>query len=269
MKQIPKSINRFIAGKAYKMNEIGMSGSKVLMFEDMVLKIQEYNPEVENEYRICQWLKEKLPVPEILAWETMDDGPKKPLLNWCLMTKMPGQMLCDEDLIKQPKQLMELAARGLHMLWDIDISHCPCDSRLDIKLQMARYNVEQGKVDIENTEPETFGPGGFKDPMELLQWLETHRPDEDLVLTHGDYCLPNIFAHKGQIIGFIDLGKMGIGDPWQDIAIVLRSLKHNFNGKYTKGKAYSGFSAENFLKHLGVKMDFDKWRYYTLLDELF
>ena len=35
-------------------------------------------------------------------------------------------------------------------------------------------------------------------------------------LIHGDFCLPNILAVDDKVVGFIDLGDSGIGDPWRD-----------------------------------------------------
>ena len=118
-------------------------------------------------------------------------------------------------------------------------------------------------------EPETFGKGGFKDPRELLEWLKNNRPPEDIVLTHGDYCLPNIFANGDRISGFIDLGKVGPADRWQDIAIAIRSLDHNFDGRYFSGEPIFDFKPQMFLDALGVEMNEEKYRYYYLLDELF
>lgn len=63
-------------------------------------------------------------------------------------------------------------------------------------------------VDMENVEPDTFGPNGFSNQEELLVWLEKNRPQEDIVLTHGDFCLPNVFIDNDKISGFIDFGKM-------------------------------------------------------------
>ena len=104
---------------------------------------------------------------------------------------------------------------------------------------------------------------------ELLNWLKNNRPDEDIVLTHGDYCLPNIFVKENEMSGFIDIGKMGPADRWQDIAIAIRSLKHNFDGKYTDGKKIFNFKPQMFLDALGVDFDNQKYNYYFLLDELF
>ena len=47
--------------------------------------------------------------------------------------------------------------------------------------------------------------------------------------------MPNVFADGDRISGFIDLGKAGKADRWQDLAICYRSLKHNFEGRYNGG----------------------------------
>lgn len=58
-------------------------------------------------------------------------------------------------------------------------------------------------------------------------------------------------------------------DRWQDIAIALRSLDHNFAGNYNGGKKYFDFKHQMLLNELDIDMDYDKYRYYILLDELF
>ena len=110
--------------------------------------------------------------------------------------------------------------------------------------------------------------GEGRDPEELLGWLEDHRPSFEPVLSHGDFCLPNIFLHDGGISGFIDLGDAGIGDKWRDVALCCRSLKHNFDGSYG-GKVYPDFDPNLLFDALGIEPDREKMRYYTLLDELF
>lgn len=104
--------------------------------------------------------------------------------------------------------------------------------------------------------------------QELLEWLEKNRPEFDPVLSHGDFCLPNVFVENGTISGFIDLGDSGIGDKWRDIALCYRSLKHNFDGTFG-GKVYPDFDPEMLFDALGIEPDREKLRYYILLDELF
>jgi aminoglycoside phosphotransferase len=53
---------------------------------------------------------------------------------------------------------------------------------------------------------------------DLYRELLDKRPDtEDLVFTHGDYCLPNILIDKWDIGGFIDWGRGGISDGLESI----------------------------------------------------
>jgi len=80
--------------------------------------------------------------------------------------------------------------------------------------------------------------------------------------------MPNLFLNKDRFSGFIDLGNCGIADKYQDIALCYRSLLHNFAGVYT-GKAYPKLDEEMFFKELGIEPDWEKIRYYILLDELF
>jgi kanamycin kinase len=52
-------------------------------------------------------------------------------------------------------------------------------------------------------------------------------PGADLVVCHGDYCLPNVFLSDTEPTGYLDLGAVAVGDRWLDLAIGLRSLEHN------------------------------------------
>ena len=264
MIHIPQKIMSIIGGQDYMQNDVGMSESNVLVFPEHVLKIQGQTPETDNEKEIVSWLNGRIPVPQIPVY-CVENGTA-----YTLMSRITGEMLCDEEFLRTPTRLIRFVAEGMKLLWSVDVSDCPCKvSRLDERLKAARRNVELGLVDMDNVEPETFGTGGFANPEELLVWLERNRPEEDIVLTHGDFCLPNVLAEHDHISGFIDLGKMGPADRWQDLAIVLRSLRHNFAGKYTDGKQRFEFEPQMLLDELGVKMDEAKNRYYMLLDELF
>ena len=47
------------------------------------------------------------------------------------------------------------------------------------------------------------------------------------VFVHGDLCLPNILVENGALSGIVDWGRAGFGDPFQDLALAVRSLTHN------------------------------------------
>ena len=93
-----------------------------------------------------------------------------------------------------------------------------------------------------------------------------HRPEEDLVLSHGDYCLPNVFADGQELTGFIDIGLSGVADKWIDIEKGLWSMWANTTGFF--GGKQRPFDRQLLFNALGMQPDEDKLRYYSLLEEL-
>ncbi len=260
---LPEKIKSLIVDEKLETDTVGMSEASVLVGENKVLKVQDYTEEAENEYRMLRFLQGKLPVPLPYAHEVADGK------SYLLMSKCMGQMACSRAYMENLAVLCRLLADGLKKLWRVDIADCPSDQSLFRKLDMAEYNIVNGLVDLDNVEPDTFGENGFQNPAELLQWLRENKPDEELVLSHGDYCLPNIFGVCEEVSGFIDLGKTGIADKWCDIAICYRSLSHNYSGRYQKNITATGFDETKFFQELGIEPNWEKIRYYILLDELF
>ncbi len=262
IKSLPEDIRKHIEGRTYSIDDIGKSGSKILIFDDMVLKITDKSSDDRDAVEMMRWLEGKLPAPGVIAF-TEDD-----IHCYLLMTRVKGKMSCDRYYMERPEVLIPLLAKSIKMLWSIDPKNCPVMKDLDGELQKAEYRVEHGLVDISDAEPDTFGEGGrFKDPKELLTWLKANRPSYEPVLSHGDLCLPNILIENGDISGFIDMGNCGIADKWEDIAMCYRSLRHNFDGTY--GKFYQGIDPNLLFKELGIEPDMEKIDYYILLDELF
>ena len=259
--QIPESILPYIQGKPYSVDGTGMSGSQVLLFPELVLKISKPSVLTPGMVRVMQWLEGKLPAPRVLHFEA--NGEKE----YLLMTRVQGKMACDKIYLAQPDLLLSLLSEALHMLWQVDYSDCPQSRSLEDELAHARYSLENGLVDFSRCEPETFGPGGFKSPEALLLWLESNKPPLEPAFSHGDCCLPNIFFSENRVSGFIDLGDAGIADRWRDLSLCFRSLKHNTDGTY--GHTIYDFQPEKLFDYLGVTPDWDKMRYYLLLDEFF
>lgn len=263
LKNLPYEIYEVVKDQPYKTDSIGESGSTVLLFEDMVLKIEKTSDQSDNEHNVMRWLSGKLPVPKVIAFA------QKNGYNYLLMSKLSGEMSCSDQNLQSIEDTVILLADGIKMLWRVDISACPCINNLDVKLKNAKYNIENDLVDTDDFNEDTLGESGFKDVGDLYDFLLNNRPEEDLVLSHGDYCLPNIFLKDGKVSGFLDLGKTGIADRWQDIALCVRSLKYNIcdwfglrENDYQKYKAL-------FYSRLGMEEDAQKLRYYILLDELF
>jgi aminoglycoside phosphotransferase len=54
------------------------------------------------------------------------------------------------------------------------------------------------------------------------------------VLIHGDYCLPNVLVAEGRLVGIVDVGRAGLGDPRDDLAAGLWTLHYNFGAGYAR-----------------------------------
>ena len=121
--------------------------------------------------------------------------------------------------------------------------------------------MQSGEVQLEPDWQHDF----LHTPEQILQYLEQNRPEEaQVVFSHGDYCLPNLFLQGTAVSGFLDLGRAGMADIWQDIALCVRSLRYNFED-ISAGQA----RIDAFFEELGVQPDARKIEYYILLDEIF
>ena len=90
---------------------------------------------------------------------------------------------------------------------------------------------------------------------------------EELVVGHGDFCLPNILINPETLrpTGVVDLGRMGIAYRYADLALAVRSLVGPLNRQYTPDDARR--SLDRYL--LGQPADNDRIAFYCLLDEFF
>jgi aminoglycoside 3'-phosphotransferase-3 len=52
----------------------------------------------------------------------------------------------------------------------------------------------------------------FRDPNALYAFLKTHKPNEEMIFSHGYFGDSNIFIVNDQVSGFIDLGRSGKAD---------------------------------------------------------
>jgi len=252
--RLPDFIRRIVGDRPYTVDSVGLSDSAVLLFDDAVLKIRRHTPDTEEEVRMMRWLRDRLPVPEVLCYGT--EAGK----SYLLMRRVPGRMACDPYPMGRPAETVRALADGLRMLWNTDISGCPRECRPEEELAEARRRVEAGIPDFE-------GDSEFPTPEALLSWLEDHLPPYDPVLSHGDFCLPNVFLENGAVCGMIDLGGAGVADRYRDIADCYGSIVRNTDGTY--GVTYPAFDPNLFLQELGISPEDEKLRYWLLLQKLF
>lgn len=253
---LPPRLSKLLSQMSVEENKIGCSTAGVYRFSSdtntYFLKVEPTSGELEIEYKNILWLQDKLPVPQVIEWISDTD------YNYLLLSEINGKMLCDDYYLQNPLLAVLILAKGIKLLQSMNIENCPINNSLDKKLKTAAENIKHNRVDMNDWESSS---NGFSSPQDMLTFLCSNKPkNEELVFTHGDYCLPNIFGDNEQLTGFIDLGRAGIADMWQDVALCIRSLWHNFNTK-----EYDSL----LLKQIGIPINKEKLEYYILLDELF
>ena len=243
--------------------DIGCSGATVIDYGDRFLKVQEDCNVSANEFRMLRWLQGRVPVPRLIA-SAQADGKR-----WLVSSRMPGAYLCTEALLDDQPRLAELCAQALRKLWAVDVADCPTRRTLDEKFAEIESGLRGGWITCEQAGDLSIydvSAGGFKSPAALFDWLVKHRPQEELVLSHGDLCLPNIFADENGLTGFIDVGLAGVADKWVDIEKCLWSMWANTTGFF--GGKMRSFDRRLLFDALGMTPDEDRLRYYSLLDAL-
>jgi kanamycin kinase/aminoglycoside 3'-phosphotransferase-3 len=228
----------------------------VVQYGDLVLKIEDDHAESRREHEMLAWLQGRLPVPSIIA-STMDHGRR-----YLLTSRLPGRMACAKENLADITNLIDVLADALRLLWEVDTTSCPQRRTLDTVLVEVEHRLNHGQIDMDDVDS-IWVPKRFPTLASALTWLNHNRPVEDLVFSHGDCCLPNLFVTDGRLCGVLDLGRSGIADRYQDIALLLRSLRYNLGHRWDERYEMRLFD------RLGCKPDRHKITYYTLLDEFF
>jgi len=248
-------VEEFIKDAKLNNIDIGCSGDRIveIIKENKIYFLKEtISGKLDKEYFLLNWLKDKLPVPEIVYFST--DKEK----SYLITRKLSGEMICCDEIFDYPEKVIPLAADSLKILESVDISGCPIINNIDIKLAIAKHNMEMNLIKPENMEKETKNK--FKTIEAVYKYLVENKPEEQLCFSHGDLSLPNIFYKDDEISGFLDLGDAGIADYWYDIAILVKSIRRNYEDvKYEK----------MLFDCLNVEPDYNKIEYYILLTELF
>jgi aminoglycoside 3'-phosphotransferase II len=173
---------------------------------------------------------------------------------WLVMDCLPGRNAAASD--DSPILKIREIAAALRAIHALDPESCPFDESIGIKLARASARLKLGQVDEEDLEHETG-----KTPAELLRDVERLRPTtEDMVVTHGDACLENVMLLGGHFAGFIDCGRLGRSDRYQDLALACRSISEQIGAEWIG----------RFLGMCGVSsLDEERACFYRLLDEFF
>jgi kanamycin kinase len=217
------------------------------------LKVTPAGVGLPDEATRLRWAAGWVRVPAVIEYGT--DGDREWLMTGALAgidaTAHPWR---ESD----PRRLAVEFARGLRAFHEaIPTDECPFDLSLATALRQAHARAAAGLID-----PAEVGLPVDAALARVAQLVARapagHR--EDLVVCHGDYCLPNAFLTDDQVTGFLDLGALALADRWLDLAVALRSLSAPDN----LGPGYE----QDFLDAYGVGLDERRRTLYLLLYDL-
>lgn len=258
---LPADLQALLVGASLHTVSSGESGTRVFRIvrpdgTAYYLKIADapwQQEELQAEKERLQWLQGRLAVPEVYAFGSDN------ICTFLLLSEIPGLASCDETFERDIPIVVRLLGEGLRLIHSVEIVDCPFDRRLIHSMVLAKRRVESGLIDESDFDEQRKERWAH----ELFETLVGIRPEvEDVVFTHGDYCLPNILLEPSpaRIAGFIDWGRAGSADRCQDLALAARSLTYNF------GPGWEPLLWEVY----GLQtVDSAKIEFYKLLDEFF
>ena len=216
--RVPAEVERVLAGRHWSAVDVGMSKADVFRCDGgLYLKtVRRIDDDVtfgnlEEERARLEWLDGKLPVPTVVAFardETRD---------YLVLSEIPGRhAAADAPAVAVTPRLVEALAAACRLFHSVSTSGCPFAASAESLVRLAGARLERGLVDADDFDAERKG----RSEEELLRELVALQPEqEDSVIVHGDFCLPNIILQGESLSGFIDVGRAGVSDRWRDLAL--------------------------------------------------
>jgi aminoglycoside 3'-phosphotransferase-1 len=256
---VPASLVDLVAGCRWSRDLVGESGGSVYRLEKdgaagLYLKHGEGEiaAAVIDEMVRLAWLEGRLAVPAVRGFVGL------PGEAWLLTTAIPGRTAFQwlQDSPDDRPGIVTLLAAHLRALHDLQLDLCPFDSSLAHRMALARLRLDAGTVDADDLGDEHDG----WTPQQVWDEMTAELPlAEDRVVTHGDYSLDNILIEDGRVTGCIDVGRLGVGDRYQDLAILGNCL----------GEFDAALQAQLFRDYGIAEPDRAKLRVFSNLDEFF
>lgn len=257
---VPASLAAAVHGYRWSRDTIGASGASVYRLNgkpgapDLFLKTgtAPVAADITAEAARLRWLGAYLPVPTVIAFIAADSAA------WLLMTALPGRS-ARQVLAADPAAggaVVDALAAFMRRIHAIPGRACPFDNALGPRLAHARARIDAGAVDEHDFDQERLGQTAehvWADVQALLPLAP------DRVVTHGDFSLDNLLIEGGAVTGCIDVGRAGIADRCQDLAILWTGL-----GEFSEDLA------DRLIAQYGMGApDERRFHFHVLLDELF
>jgi kanamycin kinase len=172
-----------------------------------------------------EWAAPHARVPQLL--EVGGDDTHE----WMVTAALPGLSAVDPRWLAEPATAVRAVGEGLRALHDaLPVGDCPFDWNVPSRLA----NAARRGIQV---------PDALREPP----------PIDRLVVCHGDACCPNtLIGDDGRWSGHVDLGTLGVGDRWADIAVASMSTAWDY------GEGWE----DALIEAYGVDPDRERLSYY-------
>ncbi len=257
---VPSGIAEVVAGYRWARCRVGESGGMVHRLHglagrpDLYLKhgTGSVADDIVAELARLAWLGGRVAVPAVVGFVATEGQA------WLATTALPGETAY-QRLLAEPARagaIVDSLTAFLAGLHAIPVDLCPFDAAHPHRMALARLRIDAGLVDTDDFDAERTGwsAQAVWDAMHALLPLTPDR-----VVTHGDYSLDNLLMEGDRVTGCIDVGRVGIADRYQDLAILGASLAEF--GEELPARMYACYGI--------AAPDRARKRFHLLLDELF
>jgi kanamycin kinase len=196
------------------------------------------------------WAARYHPVPRPLAQGHDDEGA------WLVTAALPGENAVGAHWKSDPATAVTAIGAGLRALHEsLPVARCPFSWSAGQRVADAREQAAAGRLD-----PAAWHAGHKSLTVpEALERAAAIPPPDRLVVCHGDACAPNTLLNRdGRWSGHVDLGLLGVGDRWADLAVATWSAEWNYGPGWDR----------LLLDAYGTRPDQERTRYYRLLWDL-
>lgn len=247
---LPAALKPLLPHARWERVGVGRSQASVYRSTRFFLKVQNKGPfnTLFGEKERLRWLAGRVPVPRVVAYH-LEGGTE-----YLATERVRGLGMSAPEMKLHARRNAELLARALRELHALPIGDCPFDASLNARLREARERLRLNLVNETDFGPERTGADVF------AGLVRTRPASEDVVVIHGDPCLPNVIVQGEFVSGLVDVGRAGIADRHADLALAARSLAYNY------GPGLDDVFLDTYGRAL---VDGDKLAYYRMLDELF
>jgi len=196
------------------------------------------------------WAAAYTPVPRVLEEGTDDEG------TWLVLTALHGESAVSTRWKADPRTAVRAIGEGLRAFHRaLPVASCPFGWSATDRLAVVEQRAATGVLDAGRWHRDHHALG----VDEALARLRDQPEITHLVVCHGDACAPNtLLGADGRWVGHVDLGSLGVADPWADLAIATWSCDWNYGPGWD----------DELLAAYGIAPDPDRTSYYRLLWDL-